>query len=139
MNMNIDTNQKGKITELEVLSYIIKLGYSVSIPFGDKDRYDQIWDVNGKLIRVQIKTSRAKNEEQTAIIFRCSSKSNGTEHYYSAKEIDYFATFWNGRVYLIPINECSSEKTLWFVPPKNGCKNCSYAENYQVERMLETI
>lgn len=37
-----NTNQKGKITEIEILSKIMKLGYSVSIPFGDKDRYDQV-------------------------------------------------------------------------------------------------
>ena len=36
----MDTNQKGKLNELKVLSYIIEKGYSVSIPFGDKDRYD---------------------------------------------------------------------------------------------------
>ena len=47
----MDTNLQGKITELEVMSYIIKKGFSVSIPFGDKDRYDQIWDINGKLYK----------------------------------------------------------------------------------------
>lgn len=135
----MDTNQKGKITEIEVLSHMLKLGYSVSVPFGDKDRYDQIWDINGKLLRVQIKTCRARNEEESAIIFRCSSKSNGNEHYYSAKEIDGFATFWKNEVYFIPIEECSSEKTLWFTPPKNGCKSCSYAENYTVERIINTF
>jgi hypothetical protein len=54
----MNTNQIGKISELEILTYVTKLGYSVSIPFGDKDKYDQIWDINGKLIKVQIKTSR---------------------------------------------------------------------------------
>lgn len=38
----MDVNLKGKIIELELLTYITKLGYSVSIPFGDKDKYDQI-------------------------------------------------------------------------------------------------
>nr|DAH42256.1 MAG TPA: putative endonuclease [Caudoviricetes sp.]DAQ44239.1 MAG TPA: putative endonuclease [Bacteriophage sp.] len=36
----MNTNQVGKITELEVLSYVVRCGYSVSLPFGDKDRYD---------------------------------------------------------------------------------------------------
>ena len=36
----MDTNTLGKITEIEVMSYILKKGYSVSIPFGDKDKYD---------------------------------------------------------------------------------------------------
>ena len=72
-------------------------------------------------------------------MFRCSSKSNGKEYYYSANEIDYFATYWEGQVYLIPIEECSSEKTLWFKSPTNGCKKCSYAQNYLVEEVLAKI
>jgi hypothetical protein len=40
MEKEMNTNYKGKITELEVLLYITRLGYSVSIPYGDKDRYD---------------------------------------------------------------------------------------------------
>ena len=43
----MDSKFIGNITELEVLTYITKLGYQVSIPFGDRERYDQIWDING--------------------------------------------------------------------------------------------
>lgn len=60
----ITTNQKGKQTELEILLYVTKLGYSVSIPWGDKDRYDQIWDINGKLIRIQVKTAKELDEQK---------------------------------------------------------------------------
>lgn len=55
---SMNTNIKGKITELEILTLVTKLGYSVSIPFGDKDKYDQIWDINGRLLKIQIKTAR---------------------------------------------------------------------------------
>jgi hypothetical protein len=48
----MDTNTKGNLTELRVLSRVTELGHTVSIPFGNKDRYDQIWDVNGKLLKV---------------------------------------------------------------------------------------
>ena len=60
----LDTNKKGAFTEAQILSYILNLGYSVSIPFGDKDRYDQIWDINGKLLKIQIKTARLNNNEK---------------------------------------------------------------------------
>lgn len=135
----MDTNQKGKITELEVLTYITKLGYSVSIPFGDKDRYDQIWDIEGKLLKIQIKTSHWKDESQTAILFKCRSISNGTQHRYSKDEIDYFATMWQGKCYLVPVEECSVEKTLWFDKPKNGCSKCKFAKDYLVEEILKQV
>ena len=86
MNVNI----KGKVSELEILTLITKLGYSVSIPFGDKDKYDQIWDINGKLIKVQIKTSRWKNENKTGIIFNCYSVSNKKKHNYTKEEKLFF-------------------------------------------------
>ena len=51
---NKDTKLMGNITELEVLNYVTKLGYQVSLPFGDRARYDQIWDIEGKLLKIQI-------------------------------------------------------------------------------------
>lgn len=48
----MDTNIKGNLTEIKFLSKLTELGYCVSIPFGNKDRYDQIWDVNGKLLKI---------------------------------------------------------------------------------------
>ena len=129
----MDTNQLGKITELDVLSYVIKQGYSVSIPFGDKDRYDQIWDINGKLIKVQVKTCRPVDEEITGIIFNCRttySRNGGCKtHHYTSDEIDYFATIWNNQVYVVPVNECSDKKTLRF-SSKQKQPNIAWAEKY---------
>lgn len=139
----MDTNTKGKLTELKVLTYITELGYSISIPFGDKDRYDQIWDIHGKLLRVQIKTSRWKTEQQKSIIFSCKTyyaRSSGVRvHTYTKDDIDFFATYWNNKVYLIPVEECSSEKTLWFEKPSNGCTRCSFAKDYEVEEVLKRV
>lgn len=135
----MNTNQKGKITEIEVLSYITKLGYSVSIPFGDKDRYDQIWDINGTLLKIQIKTAHWKNENQNAFTFKCKTTSNGKDYRYTEKDIDYFATMWEDRCYLIPITECSAEKTLWVKQGAGFNKTCSLASNYYVEEVLERI
>ena len=139
----MNTNTIGKITELKVLTYITELGYSASVPFGDKDRYDQIWDINGKLLRIQIKTSRWKNEQQKAISFSCKSsyaRRNCTkQHMYTKEDIDYFATYWNNKVYLIPVEECSAEKTIWFGQPANGCTKCSFAKDYEVEEVLKKI
>lgn len=48
----MDTNVKGNLTEIRLLSKITELGYSVSIPFGNKNKYDQIWDINGELLKI---------------------------------------------------------------------------------------
>lgn len=137
----MDTKQKGDITELEVLTYITKLGYQVSIPFGDRQRYDQIWDINNNLLRVQVKTSRPCNGED-AFAFSCKSnvRENGKTVYkkYSKDEIDYFATCWNEKCYLIPVEECGTDKKLRLNKPKNNqIKNISFAKDYEVEVVLE--
>lgn len=138
----MNSNTKGKITELKVLSYVIEKGYSVSIPFGDKDRYDQIWDINNKLIRVQIKASRPIDKDVSGIMFNCyttySRNSGCKTHHYTDKEIDYFATFWDDKCYLIPVNECSDKKTLRFFA-KQKQPNISWAKNYEFEEVVKTI
>jgi hypothetical protein len=132
----MNTNTLGKITELEVMSYVIKKGYSVSIPFGDKDRYDQIWDINGKLYRVQVKTAHeyTKNNGK-AIEFKTTGTSNGRTTSYTKTDIDYFATFWEGVVYVVPVEETSSKKVLRFESVSNQA-NISWAKNYTFEEVF---
>ena len=135
---------KGNITELEVLTYITKLGYQVSIPFGDRERYDQIWDINGKLLKVQVKTSHSIDDECNGIKFSCRSGTRLTgktiHRNYTKDEIDFFATFYDGECYVVPVEECSSDKTLRFKPPKNGqIKGISFAEVYKAEEVLKAF
>lgn len=138
----MDTKFIGNITELEVLTYITKLGYQVSIPFGDRERYDQIWDINGKLLRIQVKTSHLVDEGVVKFSCRSSHRKAGKciTSKYTADEIDYFATFWDGKCYLVPINETSNDKILRFTPPKNKqVKGITFAEEYEAERMLNKM
>lgn len=142
--MELTAKQKGNLTELQCLTAFYAEGCHVSLPYGENSRYDMIVDVDGQLIRVQVKTSSLKGEEGEAIMFSCrSSHVNRTRVKnirYTDKEIDYFATFWNGQCYLIPISECSTEKTLRFVPPKNGqLKGVSFASDYTLQKQLEKI
>ncbi|MFB6104660.1 MAG: group I intron-associated PD-(D/E)XK endonuclease [Halobacteriaceae archaeon] len=46
----------GDITEATVLQAVIAGGGSVSVPYGDNDRYDLIVDDGEELVRVQCKT-----------------------------------------------------------------------------------
>jgi hypothetical protein len=147
-NLNIelimDTKLIGNITELEVLTYVTKLGYQVSIPFGDRERYDQIWDINGKLIKVQVKTSHSIDEDNLAIKFSCrsSQRRDGKSIHtlYKKGEIDYFATMWDGQCYLVPVEETSTQKVLRLSPSRNcQVKGISFADSYKVEEVLKNI
>ena len=52
-----DTKLKGNLTEMQCMLAFMKLGYQISIPFGEDCRYDFIADINNKLYRIQCKTS----------------------------------------------------------------------------------
>lgn len=140
--IQLSSKQKGNLTELECITAFYQLGYQCSIPYGENSRYDFIADINGKLLRIQCKTSR--EIENGVIEFSCrscrSNTSSNLRRRYTEDEVDYFCTFWNGMCYLIPISECSNAKKLRFVPPKNGQKvGVSYAKDYELQKQIERI
>lgn len=143
MEKNLNPNQKGCATEALVLSYVLQMGFSVSIPFGDKNRYDQIWDINGKLLKIQIKTARLnekeKNPKNVSIRFNCRSVVNGKVKKYSKNEIDFFATYWNDEVYLIPVEECSLEKVLRFSSSAPNQPAICWAKDYTIEEVIKRL
>ena len=113
----VEKKQKGNLTELQCIAAFYEIGYSVSIPYGENSRYDFIADVEGHLIRVQVKSSSTKDDGKTYTFSCRSSRTNGKKTInkkYTKSEIDYFATFINGRCYIVPVEECSAAKTLRF-------------------------
>lgn len=143
MTKELSTQYKGTITELQVASYLLSLGYNVSQPLTQDSKYDLIVDVNHKLIRLQVKTSRLNQKAAAGISikFNCRSTTNNVreckQRYYSEEEVDFFATFWEGNVYLVSVSECSAEKVLWLTKPSNS--KSSYALNYKAEEVLKNL
>ena len=143
--MELESKQKGNLTELQCITACYELGYSVSIPYGENSRYDFILDLDSKLLKIQVKTSRLKKSiknPQDAIIFACRGSNTNAKgnvyHRYTKEQIDYFATFWEGKCYLVPVEECSVEKTLWFNSPANGQKAMiSMASDYELTKIIE--
>ena len=142
-----DTKIKGNLTELECMMAFIRLGYNVSIPFGEDSRYDFIVDVNNKLYKIQCKSCSEiiDNGEVVAIHFKTvrqsgSAASNWKRTKYTEEEVDYFTTSYNGKCYIVPIQECSNEKTLRIKPPKNNqVKGVSFLTKYELQEVINTL
>ena len=140
----LNPKQRGNLTELQCISAFYEHGCHVSIPFGENSRYDFIADVEGKLLRVQVKTSSSKKNTSDAIEFSCRSSYLNTKGVrnakYTDKEIDYFATYWKNVCYIVPVSECSDAKTLRFAPPANGqTKGITFACDYELGNQLIKI
>lgn len=143
----LDTKQKGNLTELECMTYFTELGYLVSIPFGEDSRYDFIVDINNKLYRIQCKTCSEilDNDNVVAIQFKTCRQSGGRAKanirtQYTKDEIDYFATSYNKKCYIVPVDECSNSKTLRLVPPKSGqIKGITFLHDCEASEVIKKL
>ena len=90
------TKQLGNIGEAKALAKFVELQIPVYIPFGDNEKSDLIADFNGKLNKVQVKTSEEWIDSEKFVISLVSStmhRNSGEKHKYTHEEIDYFACY----------------------------------------------
>ena len=144
----IDTKIKGNANELECMLAFTQLGIQVSIPFGEDSRYDFIADVKGQLLRIQCKACSEVFDGENNVVgikFKTcrqsgSKANNWTRSYYTKDDIDYFATSYNHICYLIPVEQCSNEKMLRFVPPKNNQKiGINFAKDFTLQEVIGNL
>lgn len=137
--MELPSQKKGTVTELQVAAYLLQAGYNVSQPFSQDSKYDLIVDVNGKLLRLQVKTARQLSAN--SIAFNCRSTTSNVKNCqsrrYSADDIDYFATYWDNKAYLVPVSECSTQKNLYL--KETNRKDWCYMKDYEARKVLETL
>jgi len=134
MENKMNTKQIGDISQIKVMTRLLQKEYSVSVPFGDNQRYDLIFD-DGSLKRVQCKTGRVKDN---AVVFPTASTyahRGGTRKTYT-DDVDYFGVYCsdNDSVYMIPVEElkdCKASASLRLEPSKNNqIKNVRFAEQF---------
>lgn len=105
---------KGQIIELKVQEELLRYGFDISIPTYNASKYDLIADTGKELLRIQVKKSIGVTSH--SFKFTCTTQnvksSTKAKHKYTKDEIDYFATVWQDKVYLIPVDETSTQKTL---------------------------
>ena len=70
----INTKRYGNIGEAMAVSLFVKHGVPIAIPFGDNKKYDLIAEFNGKLNKIQVKTSISK-AENGSVTFDVTSSS----------------------------------------------------------------
>ena len=101
----------GEKAEALFLAECINKDLIVSRPFGDNAPYDFVVDVDGKLVKVQVKSTTIFSEcRKYRITCGHGSTTNNKKEPYSKKEVDFIAVYvfdydaW----YLIPIKKIKS-------------------------------
>ena len=137
--MNI-TSQKGLLTEIQCQKDFTNLGILLSQPINADSRYDFLADIDDKIYKIQCKTARPIDEQESAIIFAVSNRNwnNGERKDYHG-QIDYFYTCYNNQGYLIPITDVGTKaKTLRFFTNISNQNNqkITWAKDYEIEKII---
>lgn len=120
-----DTNGIGDISEMQIATRFLQLGYTVFIPYGGGQRADLIIeDVRGKFWRIQCKSARLV-QDGTALEFDTASHNvtgNNRQKRHYREDCDFFALY-NATLntfYLVPVNEVGVARAhLRLTFPKN--------------------
>lgn len=139
-----ETQLKGLTTELQCQLYFTQLGYNVSVPIAQDCRYDMIVDINNILYKIQVKTSRPNDSNSGGIIFNTvSSRMNHTEGNirvkYTEDEIDFFCTYYNEKVYLVPIQLCQSTEKRLVEKRSTSNQIVDFLEDYEAEKVIQRL
>ena len=139
----MNTKRIGNIGEAKVLAKFVELEIPVYLPFGDNEKADLIAEFNGKLNKIQVKTS--VKAEDGVIIFDLTSstvhRTNGEKHIYTELEIDYFACYniTRDKIFLINVKDApSTNLKIRFEQPKNNHKTgIRWEQDYLIDNVLQ--
>lgn len=119
----MNTKRVGNIGEAAVLNKFVEMEIPVYIPFGDNESADLIAEFNGKLNKIQVKTSESK-ELEYVVSLRSSTIRHGKDYrkVYNENDIDYFAVYnvYSKILVLLPIKEFANRVAIKInIVPRN--------------------
>lgn len=142
-----NTKEIGDISTASCMAALLSKGYSVSVPWGDRCRYDLVVDVgNGKLLKAQCKTARHK--DNGTIVFNTASVTTEDGKYvhrsYTKEEVDIFLVYdpKSTVVYAVPVEETSRTSrgfSLRLTKPLRRDKNIHMAEDYDLAQAFPLL
>ena len=143
--MELTTDQKGSIAEAEIAAEAVRSGLGVLKPLNDGLRYDLVFDLHPRLLRVQCKWSVRRGD---VVVVTCRTCRRGPGGYirssYSADEIDLIGAYCLelDACYLIPIARVVGRPfmTLRLAPARNNQrKGVNWAKDFEFAATLTRL
>ena len=138
----MNSKQLGNITEVAVMLEFLKLGYNVLSPYGDCERYDFVVEINNHFYKIQVKTSKEKDgkiEFNTASTHYVEGKC--VHDSYTKNEIDYFATMYKEKCYLVPVEICGGRTVSlrYELPKNNQIRGVKWLKDYELGEVVKSF
>jgi hypothetical protein len=130
-----ETKRRGELAETAFLHRATELGFHVSKPYGDSDRYDFIVDNGRALLRVQVKSTSTVSNGLYHV--NAGRRSTSGPVPYHPSQVDYLAiyVFPENTWYILPVTILAGRVSLLLYPrhhPKPGL----YAPYREAWRLL---
>ena len=110
----MDTKLKSDIAESAAIKSLLQRGYKVLKPIGDRLPYDLALDLNGKLIRIQVKSAWVQNGAYTVDTRRTkTNRRSMLRQVYSSKDFDFAMLYIEALdvFYIMPVDIFTSYKS----------------------------
>ena len=122
---DLSTSRKGATAEAAITALAIEMGIIVLRPVAEGGRYDLVFDVGTRLLRVQCKWARKRGDVLAAHTGTCRHTPHGyLRTTYTAAEVDAVVLYCRElhRAYLLPIEEVEglSYVHLRLAPARNN-------------------
>ncbi|WP_435316899.1 group I intron-associated PD-(D/E)XK endonuclease [Haloarchaeobius sp. TZWSO28] len=129
-----NTKDRGDETEAKIISELVSQGYSVSLPFGDNDKYDLILDDNGQLYRIQCKTAWQNKPDTIRFNTHSQTTRNGRYHEETYHQtVDAFLVRYPEleTLYWINVDDATSQKMELRFEAKIDHPSINWASEYE--------
>ena len=106
----MDTKQKGDIAEQAVVLYALKQEWGVLRPVGDRLPYGLVFDIDGRLARIQVKSAWFDETRQNYVVDTRRTKTNRRQMIrktYSDNDFEFAVIYIDNLnvFYVIPVND----------------------------------
>jgi hypothetical protein len=141
----LSTDQKGAIAELAIAHEAAALGVGVFKPLTDGERYDLIFDLRPRLVRVQCKWAARVNDVVVVRCRSCRRTREGLVHRgYTPEEVDAIVAYCLDidRCYFLPIEAFDGRAALQLrlAPSRNNQRaGINWADDFDFEARLEAL
>lgn len=124
----------GDETEARAITTLITAGYSISVPFGDNDKYNLVVDDDGDLYRIQCKTAWTNKPETMRFNTHSQTTKNGRYHEQTYDgEVDAFFVYYpvNETFYWIDAADATEQKMELRFEARIDHPSMNWAEAYE--------
>ena len=141
----LTTDQKGAIAETAIVLAAVRLGVDVYRPLSDGGRYDLIFDVGERLLRIQCKTAAHHGDVLAVPCYSARRSPNGfSKRRYTVDEVDAIAAYSPDldKSYLLFLERFGTRTSiqLRLVPARNNQRTgINWADDFAFDATLTSL